>query len=610
MNSSDYDKKMGRAKKSADDFGASLAKGIGSAAGKVAGALGLAMGAAEGFQKTINSNQRASDTYNETLQGLKSSVNEFFYAISTGDFTAFTDGLTTITQRAREAYRALDQLGNAKISFSVAQALSQRDIAEGQLLAKNKFAPTDVRVGGFKKWEEGINAQVAYNDQLSSDIQNYILKAVESKAGIKNFSANLDNTMNAILIDIQEKSKRQALKSKYAQEYSQFEAEAERAKEIRDDKSIGLKPWERERMQAEREYNQTMQGLAERYNEAITVNSLLNKYTDDELNVIANYVKEMISLTNAISGLKREYNETANEFNNANKTAEGFKPINSFEGYTVYSGGEAGRNFGGGGGTAAEIIPSGSLAELEKSIQAARKAYTTATTDAARQAAYQTLQELERRKGVIELHARVVMPPSMQKGGSIAELAEGIGELPPITFEPVKAESVDNIRNINEEIAVMSNLMTMANSATTAGADGWLQWMTNVIQATSTAIAAIRGVVMAKQAEGAASAGASAAQSGPFGWLMIAPAIAAAIAAFAAIPKFAEGGIVGGSSFFGDKLLARVNSGEMILNQKQQGRLLGALETPHVVVDGEARVSGKDIFISLRNYMKATGNRL
>ena len=583
MNSSDYDKKMGRAKKSADDFGASLAKGIGSAAGKVAGALGLAMGAAEGFQKTINSNQRASDTYNETLQGLKSSVNEFFYAISTGDFTAFTDGLTTITQRAREAYRALDQIGNAKISFSVAQALSQKDIAEGQLLAKNKFAPTDVRVGGFKKWEEGINAQVAYNDQLGSDIQNYILKAVESKAGIKNFSANLDNTMNAILIDIQKKSKRQALKSKYAQEYSKFEAEAERAKEIRDEKTIGLKPWERERMQAEREYNQTMQGLAERYNEAITVNSLLNKYTDDELNVIANYVKEMISLTNAISGLKREYNETANEFNNANKTAEGFKPINSFEGYTVYSGGEAGRNFGGGGTRKTDPLKTLQMSiEVDNGIN-----YNT------------------------ELGRKVMKV--MQTGEPLPIITQPIEIEEVVDEDPLPQfnnDKVENIRNINEEIAVMSNLMTMANSATAAGADGWLQWMTNVIQATSTAIAAIRGVVMAKQAEGAASAGASAAASGPFGWLMIAPAIAAAIAAFAAIPKFAEGGIVGGSSFFGDKLLARVNSGEMILNQKQQGRLLGALETPHVVVDGEARVSGKDIFISLRNYMKATGNRL
>lgn len=37
--------------------------------------------------------------------------------------------------------------------------------------------------------------------------------------------------------------------------------------------------------------------------------------------------------------------------------------------------------------------------------------------------------------------------------------------------------------------------------------------------------------------------------------------------------KFAEGGIVAGSSYQGDKLITRVNSGEMVLNREQQSRL-------------------------------------
>lgn len=41
--------------------------------------------------------------------------------------------------------------------------------------------------------------------------------------------------------------------------------------------------------------------------------------------------------------------------------------------------------------------------------------------------------------------------------------------------------------------------------------------------------------------------------------------------------KFAEGGIVGGTSFSGDKLFAMVNSGEMILNKRQQGNLANML---------------------------------
>jgi lipopolysaccharide export system protein LptA len=39
------------------------------------------------------------------------------------------------------------------------------------------------------------------------------------------------------------------------------------------------------------------------------------------------------------------------------------------------------------------------------------------------------------------------------------------------------------------------------------------------------------------------------------------------------VGNFATGGIVGGSSFFGDRITANVNSGEMILNGRQQRQL-------------------------------------
>jgi len=43
-------------------------------------------------------------------------------------------------------------------------------------------------------------------------------------------------------------------------------------------------------------------------------------------------------------------------------------------------------------------------------------------------------------------------------------------------------------------------------------------------------------------------------------------------------PRFESGGIVGGSSTSGDKVLARVNSGEMILNKAQQSSLFRMLQ--------------------------------
>ena len=41
--------------------------------------------------------------------------------------------------------------------------------------------------------------------------------------------------------------------------------------------------------------------------------------------------------------------------------------------------------------------------------------------------------------------------------------------------------------------------------------------------------------------------------------------------------KFATGGIVGGNSYTGDKINARLNSGEMVLNKESQQRLFDAI---------------------------------
>lgn len=88
----------------------------------------------------------------------------------------------------------------------------------------------------------------------------------------------------------------------------------------------------------------------------------------------------------------------------------------------------------------------------------------------------------------------------------------------------------------------------------------------------------------------------------------IATVVATIASVFANIPKFATGGVVGGSSFFGDKLIARVNSGETILTNKQAGTALSMMNgATQVIVGGEARVSGKEMFITIRNYMRSSG---
>lgn len=77
---------------------------------------------------------------------------------------------------------------------------------------------------------------------------------------------------------------------------------------------------------------------------------------------------------------------------------------------------------------------------------------------------------------------------------------------------------------------------------------------------------------------------------------------------------YAQGGVVGGNSYWGDNLYARVNSGEMILNNRQQRRLFDLLDTgamPNaggqtIIVKGKIR--GTDILLTQEN-LKKLGKR-
>lgn len=133
----------------------------------------------------------------------------------------------------------------------------------------------------------------------------------------------------------------------------------------------------------------------------------------------------------------------------------------------------------------------------------------------------------------------------------------------------------------------------------------------NFLAATMQSMGSIAQMILQLQALSTAQ-GVGSASKLPFpaNLAAIATVVATIASVFGSLPKFADGGVVGGSSYFGDKLLARVNSGEAILNQRQQARALSLMEGGNVRVSGDVRLNGKDIYISLRNYMSASGNRL
>lgn len=104
----------------------------------------------------------------------------------------------------------------------------------------------------------------------------------------------------------------------------------------------------------------------------------------------------------------------------------------------------------------------------------------------------------------------------------------------------------------------------------------------------------------------ASEAGKSASKTIPFPFSLaaIGVAIAAVIAAFGALPKFAKGGVVGGNSKHGDKVLARLNSGEGVLTEQGMANLdaLASASTQppvNVHITGEFTASGRALKLVL-----------
>lgn len=90
-------------------------------------------------------------------------------------------------------------------------------------------------------------------------------------------------------------------------------------------------------------------------------------------------------------------------------------------------------------------------------------------------------------------------------------------------------------------------------------------------------------------------------------------ALAAVVAAIASAKSlkgsFAEGGIISGPTSLGDYNIARVNSGEMILNGSQQSRLFnmiknGGVSGGRIETTTKTKIEGSDLLLISKNYMK------
>lgn len=582
LDDKDFNSKIQQSKKELSDYKA-IQGAISSSIGKFASAIGVAGGAIEGFNKLLNSSQTLGDATAANMQALRNSVDEFFYSLGSGNLNAFLSGLDKMIDKAKDAYAALDQLGNTQISYDVFSTKNQSDIADAQYIAKNKFAPTEERNAAFEKWRTALQEQQAANLSLQRELINTASKLVEARTNA-NVSVGMEDMLAAFKTDLLNPDKRDLIKQRAKNGYNNYMANASR------------KDWTQEQKDA----------LAESQKQNLIIHTMLEKYNDDELKTIAAKIQQYYQLNSALKSTAREYNETANEYNNANKKMQDFKKVESLEGYKTYSGSEpiARKTI-----SIKPQIPAGSIADIKQQISNLQSKIDLEIDSTTRANLYAELRALESVKRVIEFQYKFPNKPSDLDGKlpSLGDMVKSDFPTKLPKFENVVSKK-DVATNLNyaDSLNAVANVMGSVSQMTNEGAAAWLTWGANVVTAVAAAIPAISTLITAKTAEAGVNAAASATQIPLVGWLLAGAAVASVLAAVATLPKFADGGIFQSPLTSGDLNLARLNGGEMILNKGQQANLFNLLDNgaSSLGTSGEVKftIQGKELVGVLNNY--------
>lgn len=593
LKTDDFDRNLSRAKQNVGSFEGKIT-GMASKAGagllRLAGGIGVAMTAAEGFNKVMSSSQVLSDEYNRTMDGLKGSVDEFFYSIGSGDWTNFFNGLDGIIQRAREAYDALDQLGNTRISFSLFDMKNQSALQESMAVLKDKNATKEQIREAKELGKRALDDQLEIVGQYKRRSIEAMQALVAQSTGLNKADVSLMNFEKTLRLDVSATGDADKARLK-----AQYEEYVRKVKEVRDKNTSiqtitagGLLPTISKTLDEE-SYNRDLAPLLKQYEDAIYYNGLLNKKTDEQLTSVKDIVM-------ASYQADKNYQSMVKSFNRAS---------------------QGNQNVGGGGKAKkeVEIVPSGSFAELDKLISGKKKELSVAVSDDSRFHIQKELDGMVSKRRWMEIEVK--FRKFEEKGGlekdmgKVRDAIKAMGKVPelpkrlvPFTKKDVKNNN-DYANSLYSVGYAFGSLSSMSAQFNNDGLSFMFGMMGNIAQMVTqlNALTIANGVASASKLPFPASLAA------------MATVVATVGSIFASLPKFADGGIIGGGSFFGDNLIARVNSGEMILNQRQQSNLFKMIDGKQgsgtiEITGGISKVRGSDIYLSLKNYMKTTGKKL
>lgn len=639
MDASKYDSGLQKAQKSIDKFidkNTSLnnvMKGAQGTIAKMAGTLGIAVGAGEAFNKVLNSSQVLGDATAATIESAKKSIDEFFYSLGSGDFSAFINGLDNIIAKSKEAHSALDQLGNTKISFDFYESEFDEAIAKARLNAKNKQLDEAERKKAFKAWDDELKKKEEAGQTVANDALDALTKSIVVGTQLRASDINFEDFRKVMKIDLMPSKSRSEAKSYWTKQYEDYRKLADR---IESDRRVDVA--------RTNDYGRTksindaakiaQEGVAAKYKDAIIYNTLLNKLSDDELIKLKELGKQYYSVSQLVSQQRQEFNESTTEFNNsitasakAKETAAAAaakaikeakeKNIDPFLGNeqlneeikAVISGKDAMSqevlDAIGTGKTlpiltqpiqATMINSEDEVVEGEDPADALRRKLEMYTLAQSKIQEYTNMLSVANEEEKAYLNEQIEIWRRYSEEIGIGTRRNGTDEL---------ASDLDKVSDALIRMGGLSDSVFGSMLSYVGGISGAVVSAIPAIEAL-TASQMIQANANTKAAvSGAASSVANIPIVGP---MLAVSAVASVLAAIMNIPNFAEGGIVGGHNYM-DGITARVSSGEMFINEADQKKLYDSIHSGDLGGGNSGRtvITGEQIVTVVNNYGKRTG---
>lgn len=564
LNTQQFDNNLGKSSKQIQGFQQKIqgfsSKSI-SAFTKFAGGIGIAITAGEAFNKMMRSNQTTSDLFDNNLNAAKGSVDAFFRSLATGDWSVFNDGILSAFTRLKDLSALMDELADKKLSLGYIKAEDLKEIEQYETIAKD----TNVSLKERKEAAEKMAMAVKH---LSKETADYI--ASSEKTLVETYKANYGIDVDRETLDYFFKHTNKT-DSMVKTEIDKYKAEREAIEKKYTTSTYVpsvtggtvITTLSKEGKEALKQFD--------KQNEFIRTQIVLLEETDEKRKATLDILKEQYDMEREIYSLQKRSDETGRSVNTVSTAKK------------------------------SEVITAGSIKELQNKIADLRKKYENAADDGTRAGFMKAIKDAETELEMMQL--RAAGTPLLSNGGfdkvsgkSVADdLKSGRINIKPISTDNIQA-NYDYADSLNAIASVMGSVTNMTNE----GAASWLSYGTNILSSISAAIPMITSLTTALTAKAAAEAAGSAAAVPVVGWINAVAAITAIMSAMAAVPKFADGGIIGGNSFIGDNMIARVNSGEMILNNRQQRNLFNLLDGKggtSVNAGGEVklRIEGRDL---------------